>query len=243
MTGTSFAVLIRLYTRTNSTTLSDAEIVLMANVVKDDFAKEITKVDENFFGTIAFRNLVASDTTDMTKREYTLPENILKLKKVEAKINGTDWIQLNEFNLNVFKEPTNEEEILVNFANSEGNAFYHLFRKSLWIYSGAITAVTGGLKLWQIVYPADITADTLAGSTDLSVDPTTTSAGLPRQFHELWVRKMSIMWKSNREKPIPLTQSEQFFDVDFKKAMSSIDNPNLDRELSAVLPDDTALQN
>jgi len=243
MTGTNFAALVRLYTRTNSTTFSDAEIVLVANTVKDDIAKEIIKVDEDFFGGIAFRDLVASDATDMTKREYSLPENILKVKKVEAKLDGTNWIPLNEFDINKYKRTTNEDEILAHFANEDGKAFYDIFRKSLWIYSGAITACTLGLQLWQIVFPADITTGTLSGSTDLSADPTTTSAGLPRQFHELWARKVSIIYKSNREKPIPLTQSEQSVDKDFKKAMSSITDINLDRENVAELPDDTYLQN
>lgn len=243
MTGTSFASLIRLYTRTNSTTLPNSEIVLMANVVKDDIAKEIIKADEDFFGSIAQRDLVASSDSDITAREYSLPENILKVKKVEAKLDGTNWIPLNEFNINQYKRTTNESEILTNFANEEGKAFYDIFRKSLWIYSGAITATTLGLQLWQIVFPADITTDTLSGLTDLSVDPTTSTAGLPRQFHELWARKCSIMYKSNREKPIPLTESEQNVDKDMRLAMASIRNLNLDRENSAELPDDTALQN
>lgn len=241
--GTSFASLVRLYTRTNSSTLTDAEIVLMANFVKDDFAKEIIKADEDLFGIISERDLVASSLTDITAREYSLPENILKVKKVEAKLNGTDYVPLNEFDINTYKRTTNEAEILLNFSNEKDHAFYDIFRKSLWIYSGAITATTLGLKLWQIIFPADITTSTLSGSTDLSTDPTTTTAGIPRQFHELWARKISIMYKSNREKPIPLTQSELLFDKDFKSAMSSIRNPNLDRDISADLPDDTALQN
>lgn len=243
MTGTNFAAFVRLLTRTNSTTLSNADIVLMANVIKDDIAKEIIKVDEDFFGGIAQRDLVASDASDMTSREYSLPENILKVKKVEAKLDGTNWIPLSEFNLNQYKRTTNESEILLSFANENGKAFYDLFRKSLWIYSGAITATTLGLQLWQIVFPADITTDTLSGSTDLSTDPSTSTAGLPRQFHKIWATKCSIMYKSNREKPIPLTQSEQSVDKDFKLAMSSITNLNLDRENSGELPDDTALQN
>lgn len=243
MTGANFASYLRLITRTNSTTLPNSEIVLMANVVKDDLAKEIIKADEDFFGGIAERDLVASSLTDITAREYSLPEKIIKIKKVEAKLNGTDWIPLNEFNINQFKRTTNEEEILNRFGNNEGEAFYDIFRKSLWIYSGAITATTLGLKLWQIVFPADITTDTLALTTDLSLDPSTTSSGIPRQFHELWARKCSIIYKSNREKPIPLTQSEQNVDKDMELAMSSVRNSNLDRENAAELPDDSALQN
>lgn len=243
MTGTQFAQLIRLYTRTNSTTLPDSEIVIRGNVIKDDFAKEIAKADEDLFGVPATRDLVASSLTDSTAREYTLPEDYLKIKRVEAKLNGTDWVEMDEFDLTEFHRTTNESEILNTFTNSEGGAFFDVFRKSLWLYSGTITATTGGLKLWYIAYPADILAGDLSGTTDLSIDPTTITAGIPRQFHELWARKLSIDWKSNREKPIPLTERELNFDKDFEKAMSSMRNPNLDRELAGVLPDDTALQN
>lgn len=243
MTGVNFASFLRFLTRTNNVTMPDSEIVLLANIVKDDMAKEIIKADEDFFGGIAERDLVASSLTDVTAREYSLPENIIRVKKVEAKLNGTDYVPLSEFNINQFKRTTNEEEILNRFGNNEGEAYYDIFRKSLWIYSGAITASSLGLKLWQIVFPADITTATLALTTDLSIDPSTTSAGIPRQFHELWARKCSIMYKSNREKPIPLTQSEQLVDKDMKLALSSIRNSNLDRENVGYLPDDSALQN
>lgn len=236
MTGTEFAQLVREYTRTNSTTLSNATIVLLANVLLDDFAKEIIKADEDYFGVPSTRDLVASSDSDPTAREYTLPEDYLKIKKVEARLDGTNWLQLKEFDITQYERTTNESEILTQFANEAGRAFYDIFRKSLWIYSGTITANSDGLKLWYIAYPAHIAEADLSGSQDLSLDPTSTTAGLPRQFHELWARKISIKWKSNREKPIPLTESELNFDKDFKLALSAIRNPNLDRSQEAQVP-------
>ncbi len=236
MTGTEFAQLVREYTRTNSTTLTDATIVLLANVIKDDFAKEIVKADEDFFGVPSTRDLVASSLTDPTAREYTLPEDYLKIKKVEARLDGSNWIQLKEFDITQYDRTTNESEILTQFANEEGRAFYDIFRKSLWLYSGTIVANSDGLKLWYIAYPANIATADLSGSQDLSLDPTSTTAGMPRQFHELWARKLSITWKSNREKPIPLSERELIFGSDFKSALSSIRNPNLDRSEEARVP-------
>lgn len=242
MTGTNFAALVREYTRTNSSTFTDANIVLLANTVKDDFAKEIVKADEDLFGLISTRNLVASSTSDITAREYTLPEKTLKIKYVEAKLDGTNWVTLREFDLTTYRRTTDESRILSTFANEEGKAFFDLFRRSLWIYSGTITATTDGLVIRTITLPADISTGDLSGSTDLSEDPTSTTFGMPIQFHELWARRVSMLYKGNREKPIPYSERELLFDRDFEMAMSATRNPNLNRDMQGHLPDDTRLQ-
>jgi len=239
MTGANFASLVRFYTRTNSTTFTDANLVLIANTVKDDFAKEITKADEDIFGVSATRDLIASTTS----REYDLPSDLMKIKRVEAMFDGTNWVKLFEKDLTDFRRAIgNETAITSQFSNKEGEAFYELFRKSLWLYSGTIAAVTSGLKLWYIMYPEDLTTDDLSGSVDLSTDPDTTSAQIPRELHELWARRISITWKSTRDKPIPLTETERLFGDDFKSAMEAITNPNLDRSIEGKIPDDSHLQ-
>lgn len=232
MTGANFASLIREYTRTNSVSLPDSKIVLLANVVKDDFAREIAKADEDIGGIPATRDLISSNTS----REYSLPNDCLIIKRVEAALDGTNWVGVTSFDLADVPRPSTETQIQQNFGNEEGKAFYDVFRESLWIYSGVIVETDEGLKLWYVEYPADITTDTLALSTDLSADPSTTSWQIGRQFHELWARAVSISWKSNRDKPIPLTKSEQAFGADFETAMSSISNKNKDRELVATMP-------
>lgn len=242
MTGYTFASLVREYTRTNSTTLTNDTIVLLANTVKDDFAKEIIKADEDIFGFPATRNLIASGSS-LTDREYNLPDYLLKIKRVEAALDGTNWINLYELDLNRFHRPTTESDILSSFENIQGKAFYDIFRRSLWIYSGVIVAGINTLKLWGIMYPADITTSTLADATnDLSKDPTATTVGIPRPFHELWARKLSMTWKQTREKPIALNERELKFDIDFASAISAITNPNLDRASMASLPNDYHLQ-
>jgi hypothetical protein len=211
-------------------------------MVKDDFAKEIVKADENFFGFYALRNLIAS-TTDITSREYNLPDYILKLKRVEAALDGVHWQTLGELDLNRIQRPTDESTVQSIFTNEQGMCKYMIFRRSLWLYSGSITAGTDTMKLWGIMYPADITSSTLADATnDLVKDPTTTTVQLPRQFHELWARKVSMVWKQTREKPLPLNERELKFDVDFANAIDAITNPNLDRSSVASLPSDSHLQ-
>lgn len=224
MNGINFASLVRKYTRTNSTTLPDADIVLFANVVKDDFAKEIIKIDENIFGVPATTNLRASDSSDIGKREYAKPSDDMKIVRVEAKLDGSNWVKLEKFDPEVFKRPVIESEVLNQFANENGRAFWDKFRNAIWLYTGAITATTAGLKIWHIAYPADIDSNDLASATDLSEDPTTTTSSLPRQFHELWARRISIMFKSTREKPLPLTDFELAFQKDFERALASMAN-------------------
>ncbi len=243
MTGVNLAALVRNYTRTNSTTLPDSEIVLLANVVKDEFAPQIMEADEDLFGVPATRDLVASSSSDFGLREYSLPEDALAVKAVEAKLDGTNWAHLTEFDLTGYRRVSDESTVLSEFSNNEGEAKFDIFRKSLWIYSGAISAGTGTLKIWYIAYPADITAATLALTTDISIDPSNVTSALPRNFHELWARRIAILWKSNREKPIPLTEREQVFDRDFKKQMSAIRNANKERDNVATLPSDTWMQN
>lgn len=53
---------------------------------------------------------------------------------------------------------------------------------------------------------------------------------------------MSILWKSNREKPIPLTEHELSFKKDFKEALRGITNQVQDRSNLARLPDDSRWQ-
>lgn len=239
MTGANFAALIRKYTGTNVATLPDSDIVLLANTAKDSFASQIVKANEDVFGVPATRDL-ENDT-----REYSLPEDIIRIKSVEAKLNGTDQVNMSELDLNTYKRTTDETTITNTFSNEQDHAFYDVFRNSLWLYCGALTGFTannGFLKLWYIAWPADISAATLALLTDLSIDPTETSAQLPRQFHELWARQVSIDFKNSKDKPIPLNEKELAFKYDFSETMSSLSGLNLDRSLTATLPSDKHLQ-
>lgn len=242
MTGVNFASSIRFKTRTNLTTLTDADIVLLANEVKDEFAEEIIKADEDYFGTPATRDLVASDADDITAREYSLPEDFLGMIRAQALFNGTDAVELEELNLPNYKKPITETDIINNFTNEPKIAKYDILRQSLWLYSGTVEAVTAGLLLFYNAYPADISVATLAFTTDLSIPATSTSFAIPRPFHELWARKVAIKWKSSRQKPIPLTEQELNFDDDFRKKMQTIINPNQSRETLGTTPYDDGSQ-
>lgn len=233
MTPARFATLVRFYTGTNSTTFTDAEILALANTFKDEIAAEIAERNEDYFGMWYYRDLVAD------QREYSLPDEVLNaIKYTEAKLDGSNWARLVEFDLNSYEKPTDEDSIRLYFTDKE--AMFEMFRRSLFIYSGdAITAVTEGLKLYAIIYPADI-SDLTEASTDMSVDPTTTSHGFPRQFHELLARRVSIAYKSSKDKPIPLSEKEKAYEDDLKAALDAITGGNLDRAVIATVPADVA---
>lgn len=229
MSPKNIADYVRLKTKTNSTTFTDSELLLYLNLYIDDFAKEILRVNEDYFGTPQTTDLIAD------QREYPLPiETLNSIKYVEAKLDGTNWIYLEELDLNNYKRTTDETTITSIFSNEQDSAFYDLFRNSLWIYSGTITDVTTGIKLWSFDFPAHVTD--LTSTTDLSIDPSATTHGFPRAFHELLCRKIIIEKKTSGDTALPLTEGEQAFVYDFERALDSLRPANLDRAVIGTTP-------
>lgn len=231
MTQKDLADYVRFKTKTDSTTFSDANMLMIANIEKDEIAKRIIKVNEDYFGTPALASLVAN------QREYAFPLDILsQIKYVEAKLDGTNWLHLSELDIVSYGRTTDESTITSYFQNLEGEAFYDIFRGSLWIYSGTITSVSNGLKLWYMSWPADFT-DLSEDTRDISQAPTTTSHGFPKQFHKLLAKKTIIEWKESQDTPVQLTQSEMNWEQEMQETLDSIKNQNLDRVVTGALPD------
>lgn len=230
MDGVSLAKLIRGYTRTNSTTFTNEEILTFLNPRKDTLARKIMRADEDYFISPMRTNLIAG------LREYPMPKSKLaRIKRVEAKFDGTHWVTLHELDLSSYNRTTDEAVTLENFSNEQGHAFYDINRGSLWLYCGTIVNVEKGLKLWTNKYPKDISLSQLLDpNTDLATDPDSKNHGFPREFHELLARGVSIDYKQTREKPISLTEHELNYNNDIQEALEDIRNGNLDRE---VIPD------
>jgi hypothetical protein len=229
MTPATFAAYIRKQTKTNSTTYSDADMLIDANIVKDELAKEIIKVNEDIFGMPSTRPLVAG------QREYDLPADMLnQIKFVEAKINGTDWQVLHETDLGQYNQPTDEASITQFF---NGKYCFDIFRGSLWLLTGeTIIDVDSGLKLWALQWPADLTS--LSGTADMSIAPSLITTAIPRALHEIWARKVIVNYKESKEKPIPLSEREARVDADMAIALNSLRGMNLDRNFEATTPQD-----
>ena len=248
MIGTDFVNLVREYTNTDVNTLPLSTIVLLGNTALIDLADEIVKKDENYFGVPAFANLRSSLEADyvgdaiVNRREYPLDVGTVKFLSVAAKFDGVNYVPIQEDSSLSKYIGYPEDFIISKFANVEGMVKYCKFRNSLWIFSGPITAVTSGLKMLFMIYPAPLTTERLGSSTDLSTDLSATSFSLPLTLHELWARKVSITWKETRNEPIALTPYEQQFNDDLKNKMEIITNPNLDRVIVGKLPSDRHLQ-
>lgn len=237
MTSTEFATYVRFKTRTDSTSFTDAEILALMEIRQVEIAREILTADEDILLIPMTDDLVAD------QREYAFDAEFLgKIKRVEAKLDETDFIPLIEIDMTSIKVPiASESDITSQFTNDKGEAFYHISRNALYIYSGTITAVTGGLKTWENTFPSAVAA--LNGTTDMAVDPSTTTHGIPRVLHEIWARGVIIDYKESREKPIPLSERERNYERDLAKAIDALVPANYDREVIGDIPHGSELWN
>lgn len=239
MTPKKFAAYVRWKTRTNDATFTDADMLVSMEFQQEEIIKSILDADEDTFLVPQTDDLVAST---ITAREYPQPSDILsRMKRVEAKLDGTTWVTLAEIDLTELSNPLSTEDLItstfnnsqVSKSNSNG-ARFDIIRKSLMIYSATITATTDGLKIWCNTWPAVVTD--LALTTDMSVDPSTTTHGMPRVMHKSWAIAVIVDYKESREKPIPLSERESRNEYYLQKAVKSLRQGNLDRDVTGNLP-------
>jgi hypothetical protein len=230
MTPAKLATYVRFKTRTNSVTFPDADIIALAEMRLDELAKNIVTVDENILLTPEFDNLVAN------QREYALPVDMVSsFKRVEAKLDGINYIKLTEVDLNSNRYTVlNESTITQYYGNGDCQAKFSLARNAITIYSGTITNVTDGLRIWVNTWPSTIVD--LTSQVDMAVDPSNTTHGIPRELHEILARGIIIDFKSSREKPIPLVERELTYKTDKLEAINSLKPQNEDREVKGSIP-------
>ena len=220
MTPVELAKLIRLRTRTNSTTFSDVDIISYANIHIDDISAEVIKANEDYFGFEDIRNL------EIGKRNYALPPELLsQIKYLQAYING-EWCILREYDI-TFLEISTDETSIQNAWKGKDPAFMIFGNEIIILSEDSIENVTNGLKIWSLVYPKHL--DTLSGTTDISVRPSPITCGFPRQFHELLATAIVIDWKGSQDTSIALTAKEINYNNDLASKLDSIKDMNLNR--------------
>ena len=235
MTGAELSTLIGKKTSTNTTTFTEADRLIYVNIFIKEIASMIVEKNNGMFLVPATFNLVDD------QREYGLPDDLLnRMHKVEFKFASGDSRFPSTYIKDYYGSET-ESEIVKRFGNSEGDFAHTIRRRAIFLLSGTIVAVTGGGRLWYHAYPADLA--NLTGSTDLSVDPSTTTFGFPRQFHELLARSISIEWKGSRPKPIPLNSKERNYEKDLAIQLAAIATVDNSGEIIAELPDSKDLGN
>jgi hypothetical protein len=270
MTAYTFAKTIRKYTKQNSTTLPDADILLLCNPLMDDLAELIAARDikGNYFMVPATTNLLAG------QREYAFPDDVLDhMFSIEIAFSN----QTNSFGdlpfVRAFPDDfrrlgvaRTEANIQANYTNGNSSypidAFgsqsgfassprYEIQRRSLYLLSGDIssttlkdsngnpgaTQVTNGIRLRYRAYPQNLTdVSSDANQSDMSVDPSTTTFGFPRQFHELWARACSIQWKAEHPGAVPPSQIEANYPNDLEAKLSGIEENDMSGEVIGYLP-------
>ena len=129
---------------------------------------------------------------------------------------------------------------------------YEVQRRSIYLLSGDIssatlldvngnvgaTSVANGLRLRYRAYPADL-PDVSDNIVDMSIDPTPTTFGFPRQFHELWARRCAIVWKAQHPGAVPVSQLEQLYPQDLEDKLSGMSENDLSEELLGRIPAET----
>ena len=236
MKGTTFAEYIRKKTKTNSTTLPDADIVTYGNVAADDLAAEIVaNVDEHYFDMELTRDLEADI------RNYTIDNDVLKhMTAVYAQLDGSKWSPLTEADISQFDETAILNEASIKELYAALKPQFRISGREIVILSGDdMIAVSGGLKMIAEVYPEALTAAMLASSDDLSIPSSDTTHRLPRQVHKIWATMVIIEYKQSRDKPIPLTQSEKNVEADMQAAFKKLTPRNTNRSFKASTPKDT----
>jgi hypothetical protein len=94
----------------------------------------------DFQGETATTNLVAN------QQEYSLPSDILKIKRMEITYDGTNWYNVMPFDVNMRGASTDTTSIARDFNKNE--PLFDLMEDSVFLYPIPDTAVVGGLKIW-----------------------------------------------------------------------------------------------
>jgi hypothetical protein len=129
------------------------------------------------------------------------------------------------------------DEDTIQLTYAEKDPEFDIWDQGIYILSGdAITHVDDGLELWAIIWPADFTS--LTSTEDMANNPDDYTHGFPRQFHELLARRISIAYKSSKDRPIPLSEKKKLYEVDLANKINTMKDANLDRSVQPSVPSD-----
>lgn len=236
MTPAQFNTLVNFKCRTNDTTFTQADKLILANLFKDEIAALIVEKNAGYFLLPTTFDLVAN------QREYSFADTLLnRMQKLELKFSATDARQPSTALKEYYGSET-ESEIVNNFSNNKGEFRHLIRRRSIFILSGTISNVTAGGRLWSYAYPADF-ANLTEATVKMETDPTTTTFGFPRSFQELLARRIAIEYKGRQPKPIPLSPLEQNYEVDLRKQLDAISTNDNSLEIIGEFPNAADLGN
>jgi len=240
MTETQLASLIRRKTKTSVTTYSNADLLVDVNVMKDEIAGQIADMREDAFQVTQKQNTKVA-TSLPADRLYAFDaevmNNLVGVWYIKDTTSGTDPIKLKEVKIQQSGISMEDETVITDkYANVSGEAGYMVVRKNIFLLSGAVVVVTNGLIVIFKSFPADLTD--MTASNVLHTQASATAPGFPREFNELWARRVSIEYKdTNRMK---LSSREAKYEVDLQEKLQDYKTASLDHQIIGTLP--TALE-
>lgn len=183
MTNQNIIDYVRARTNTNTGTMPNATLFLFLNERNRQFCAALQGVREDFLGERSTTDLIGN------QQEYQLPDDCMRLKKVEMTFDGTNWKAGKFFDIN--QRPlfgvngTNGSEVLATDATTISQnysvdfPYVDVLENSLFLYPIPDTTRTAGLKLYYFKRPQDMTL-------------TSQSADLPKEYHSYLVESCTL---------------------------------------------------
>jgi len=147
MTNQEIITFVRKRTNSTSSTLSDDELLTFINERNRQLFAALQSVREDYGGERSTTDLVAS------QQEYALPDDCMRLKRLEVKLDGKTWNKVEFFDIG--QHDNANDEVSIRSTYTKDKPFADVLEDGLFLYPIPDTAVTDGLKLWYIKRPQD----------------------------------------------------------------------------------------
>lgn len=202
----------RKLTNTNSTTLSNADLLLLSNETYLDILRTLSNNSIEVTGIVAHTNLVAD------QENYSLPDDCLDIVRVEINYDDpTDdnkWRKVTEVDLPNL--PRVWRDFVIN--NSSSDPRFDMYGGQFYIAPPSTTNQTSGLRLWYIKKNTDF----------VGTDPSTEN--LPYPLHFYW-DTFAIGNAYRYYQPNNLERAAGFktlYEQYLKQMVDDLSNPNLE---------------
>jgi len=94
-----------------------------------------------------FQEDIATIDLMANQREYPFPTDILKIKRIELKLDGSNWTPATIVDKSEIPYPISSESDIIKYFDNT-TPYVALFGNSIYILSGLIIDVSGGIKIW-----------------------------------------------------------------------------------------------
>lgn len=172
MTVAQIATIARFITNTNSTTVSDANLLRLLSERCKQFVIQLSRLKEDYALEVSTTPLVS------LQEEYPIPLDSIRLKRLEIQwTSGGTWYPVTFYDINQ-SSSTNDSSAIGNEFN-RAKPFADVLEDSLFLRPIPQSEDTGQLKLWYIQRPADLSA-------------TTETPDVPKEYHRMLADLLAI---------------------------------------------------